>query len=281
MKRRSILAPVPPAAPTELPPAADKKPVEADINDADVFELPPTKAPDEKPPVEPSVDIEESVVPTPAPKKKQRSAAQYAHLAKAREKSIASRKKKKEERAAWEEQNGNNKERYMYEQLREKYEKSSPQTGPAVPQAAPPPTEPRPPSVQPSLSMPSESKPTSMEATYGPPSQSNDPYRSKGSSQFNVDYDRIINGVRDTFLKDQEFMSQYEEDIRNDEKKRSDATYKEQMAKWQNDQHRRQQAQSNAYGALSGRSRSNNVFERTKNLQRTATEKYRNGWYNY
>ena len=275
MKRRSILAPVAPAAPTE-PPAEDKKPVEADINDADVFELPEMKAP-----VEPSVDIiEESVVPTPAPKKK-RSAAQYAHLAKAREKSIAARKKKKEDRILWEQQNGDNKERYMYEQLREKYERSSPQSGPAVPPPAPTPIKKPPPPVAPSLSMPSESRPTFMEDMSGPPSQTNDPYRAKGSSQFNVDYDRIINGVRDTFLKDQEYLAQYEEDIRNDEKRKADASYKEQMSKWQQDQHRRQQAQSNAYGALSGRSRTNNVFERTRGLQRAATEKYKNGWYNY
>ncbi len=281
MKKRQILAPVPP---TEPPPPAEKK-VEVEsksINDADVFELPPMKK--EEPPVEkqkePAVVIEEPVAPpTPAPKKK-RSAAQYAHLAKAREKSIASRRQKKEERQKWETEYGNTKERYMYEQLREKYERSSPQTGVVAPPPAPAPIEPKPPSPAPSSSMLSESRPTFAPDTSGPPSQ-NDPYRAKGSSQFNVDYDRIINGVRDTFLRDQEFLAQYEEDIRRDEKHKADNTYKEQMKKWEQDQHRRQQAQSNAYGSLSGRARTNNVFERTKGLQQRYTEKYRNGWYNY
>ena len=279
MKRRQILAPTPPAPPTE-PASEDKKPLEADINDADVFELPPSKTSVEPQKV-PSVIIEEFVEPpTPAPKKK-RSAAQYAHLAKAREKSIIARKQKKEERQAWESENGSAKDRFQYEQLRKKFGDTSPLGGSAVPPPAPQLIEQPPPSAQPSSSMPSVSRPTFPETTYGAPSQSNDPYRAKGSSQFSVDYDRIINGVRDTFLKDQEFMNQYEEDIRNDQKKRSDATYKDQMAKWEQDQHRRQQAQSNAYGALSGRSRSNNVFERTKSLQRTATDKYKNNWYNY
>lgn len=280
MKRRQILAPTPPAPPTQPPQPEQEKDINPDIDDADVFELPAMK--EEEPPVEPQPVIEEPVAaPTPDPKKKKRSAAQYAHLAKAREKSIASRKKKKEERAVWEEQNGSAADRWKYEQLRKKFGDTSPQSGPAVPPPPQTPIEKPPPSVQPSLSMPSESRPTSMGGMYGAPSQANDPYRSKGSSQFNVDYDRIINGVKDTFLKDQEFLAQYEEDIRNDEKKRADATYKEQMAKWQNDQHRRQQAQNNVYGALSGRSRTNNVFERTRGLQRAATEKYRNGWYNY
>ena len=168
----------------------------------------------------------------------------------------------------------------MYQKLHAKYGNTLPQSGPAVPPPVQEPIEPKPPSPAPSSSMPSESKPTFVPDTSGPPTQ-NDPYRAKGSSQFSVDYDRIINGVRDTFLRDQEFMSQYEEDIRQDEKRKADATYKEQMKKWEQDQHRRKQAQSNAYGALSGRARSNNVFERTKGLQQRYTERYKNGWYNY
>lgn len=282
MKKRSILAPVPSTAPEPTQEETKVEPESKSINDADVFELPPMK--EEKAPVEPqkepAVVIEESVAPpTPAPKKK-RSAAQYAHLAAAREKSLASRKKKKEERMAWEEEYGNSKERFMYQKLHDKYGNTSAPSGSAVPPPAPTPIEKPPPSVQPSSISQPESRPISMEATSGIPSQ-NDPYRAKGSSQFNVDYDRIINGVRDTFLRDQEFMSQYEEDIRRDEKHKADNTYKEQMKKWEQDQHRRQQAQSNAYGSLSGRARTNNVFERTKGLQQRYTEKYRNGWYNY
>lgn len=70
--------------------------------------------------------------------------------------------------------------------MREKYEMSSPQGGSEVPPPVPTPTEPKPPSVAPSLSMQPEPRPTSTEAISGHHSQTNDPYRSKGSSQFNV-----------------------------------------------------------------------------------------------
>ena len=112
-------------------------------------------------------------------------------------------------------------------------------------------------------------------------------YKHKGSARVEADtrdnmydYDRIINGVAEKFKKNEQYFRQLETDIRADERRKAEESYKTQMRKWEQDQHRRHQAEA-AYGILSQGARKNQVFERTRNLRDSYTQRYKSGWYNY
>ena len=87
-----------------------------------------------------------------------------------------------------------------------------------------------------------------------------------------IDYDRLIGGVADRMSRQNSQYAQLEKDIRADERKKADATYKEQMQSIQ-------RRQSQAYGALSTGYKQNQVFDRSSKLRETYTQRYKNNWY--
>lgn len=245
MKKRNVMAPLnPPPSPEEVMAQEPK-----DLED-DIFDLPKKN--------DPVADVTESVkqvrieeppiTNTPAPKPKAKR--DYSHLTKAREKSLEARRRKKEEKAKLDTDAQAYKERVEYERLCQKFGKQP------VPQVV---AKPEPPPVE----------------------QVADPYQHKGSanseaytSRSMIDYDRIVNGVTQSLTKNEQYFREMEMKIREDERKKS----AEQMRVWQQDQHRKRTTQQ-AYGILSGNSRRNQVFDRTKNLRDTYTQRYKNNWY--
>jgi len=252
------MAPLNPPPPPEEVVAQEPKELEEDI-----FAL-PTKN-------DPVADITESVkevrieeppitnTPTPKPKAKR----DYSHLTKAREKSLEARRRKKEEKAKLDTDAQAYKERMEYERLCQKFGKQP------VPQVVSKP-EPPPPSRQTQSRLPSDAV-----------EQPTEPYQHKGSANSEaytgksmIDYDRIVNGVTQSLTKNEQYFREMEMKIREDERKKS----AEQMRVWERDQHRKRTTQQ-AYGILSGNSRRNQVFDRTKSLRDSYTQRYKNNWY--
>ena len=237
MKTRNILQPVK----SQPPPTAE--PVEEltkDLDDAQIFDLPPVKQ--EKPPVE---MVNEPPPPeTPKPKKK------YAHLEEARKKSLESRRRKAQEKKQLMSEVDEYKEKLEFERLAKKYNKSQPAP-------APEPVIEREVPVQKSVA-------------------STKPEHDMSGSM--IDYDRLIGGVADRLTKQNEYFSQLERDIRADERKRAEATYQEQLKSWEQQQHR-QYRREQAYNALSSSHRRNTVFDRTAKLRESYTQRYKDNWY--
>ncbi len=253
MKKREVMKPLPPKVEK-----VEETPVpKADLDDKEIFELPPPKVEKEPPlpPVEEVPPIEE----VPSTSEKVKPKRDYSHLTAARAKSIEARRKKAEDKKKLDKDAQEYKERLEYEKLCKKYGKTP------VPENLPPP---------PSVGTVS----TSIEETS---------YKHKGSARVEADtrdsmydYDKIINGVAGKLQKNEQYFKQLETDIRADERRKTEDTYKTQMRKWEQDQHRKHQADQ-AYGILSGSARKNQVFERTRNIRDTYTQRYKQGWYKY
>ena len=246
MKKRNVMAPLNPPPPEEEVVVEEPKDLEDDI-----FDL--SKKNDPVADVTESVKqvrIEEPPIPnTPAPKPKAKR--DYSHLTKAREKSLEARRRKKEEKAKLDTDAQAYKERMEYERLCQKFGKQPVPEVVAKPEP-PPPVE-----------------------------QVADPYQHKGSANSEaytgksmIDYDRIVNGVTQSLTKNEQYFREMEMKIREDERKKS----AEQMRVWERDQHRKRTTQQ-AYGILSGNHKRNQVFDRTKNLRDTYTQRYKNNWY--
>ena len=254
MKRRDILGPmetIEPEPPLETPPEQEPKEV-MDLKDSDVFDLPDVSSKEET--VEPEKENGEE---TKAPAKPKYS-SKKEQLAAARVLSLEKRRAKAEQKRLIVEEN-----KRMKEELKAFKTLSKPSKDPIgdylnAKEKTPPPVE-----------MPEET-----------PKSVNKPYPHKASQNtYEIDYERIINGVRDSFRSNEEHTRQLEEDIRNDERKRMDAHYKQQMEAFTRDQ-RKADSRQGAYDMLSGHSRKNSVFARTQQRQAEYTERYRSGWYN-
>lgn len=258
MKRRQILQNVKPTK-TEVP--AEERVVEED----NVFNTEKPPVPDEEPvstePPAPAEPKDFTPVDLP-PSKKDAKAERYAHLAKARQKSIETRRRKAKEREMLESEVSEYREKLEWERLKSKYGKPE---APKAPKEEPAPA----PAPEPKVSSQAE------------------PYPYQGSaipeadmSRLTLDYDRLIGGVADRLAQQNSYLSQIEADIREDERRKAEASYKEQMKKWEQDQHRKY-THDRVYSALSTSHRKNQVFNRTQDLRQQYSERYKNGWYNY
>ena len=239
MKKRQVMMNLEPPTTQNEEGSIEVEP--ADLDDKDIFSLPKK----DESVQEITNEMEKIDLETPTTKKTGRD---YSHLTKAREKSLEARRKKKEEKEKLDVDAQAYKERMEYERLCKKFNKDP------VPQRV---------------------------AEVRQPEPEPEPYEHKGSAnveaysaQSVIDYDRIVNGVTSSLSKNEKYFRDMEMKIREDERKKN----ADEMKKWQQDQHRKQQA-NNAMSLLSGGRRRNNVFDRTQSLRDSYTQRYKNNWY--
>jgi hypothetical protein len=258
MQKRSVMQKIKKPEIKPTPPPEERK----DLDDKDIFTLPKSKSKNE--PIEKSEDISveqdpkdlyqgESVQDTEEvvkPVKKNNR----PHLEKARQKSLQVRRQKAEERKLIQGDVTAYKERLEFERLSKKYSK------PAVEEEK---------FYQP----PPEKRTSPIPQTVA----SVNPNHNMSHSM--IDYEKLINGVSEKLKLQNDHYAQLEQDIRNDERKRAEATYQDQMKAWEQKQ-RTDYRKDQAYGALSSSYRRNQVFDRSKKLRETYTERYKNNWYN-
>ena len=166
------------------------------------------------------------------------------------------------------------KEQLEFERLSKKFSKTSIAPAP-VPYVPPP--ERRPASRTPSIGETQRTEPVARPSASRTPSIGGTQAVASVNPQHDtsrnmIDYDRLIGGVADRMSRQNSQYAQLEKDIRADERKKADATYKEQMQSIQ-------RRQSQAYGALSTGYKQNQVFDRSSKLRETYTQRYKNNWY--
>ena len=238
MKKRTILSKLPdePKIDPEIP--------KEEIKESEIFKRPktPPTPPDEEPEIDHLIDIPE-VIETPEPiheeplkKKGKRPASEAvkANLAKAREKSIETRKLsaiKKQADKLEEEERLN----ILRMELRRKKEDKIRMEENELP-------------------VPKSTAISASKSSYG-----------------EIDYDRIVSGVYSRFedsqekFKQEKKRTQLEEDIRADERNKAKKDYDELLSKYESDQHRKYNRET-SFNMLSGR-KTNSVFERTRQFQ--------------
>lgn len=91
-----------------------------------------------------------------------------------------------------------------------------------------------------------------------------------------LDYDRIINGVaeRMKISNNDNYFTGMQMQIREEERKKIEKEYEE-----RDKERKKKNRRDMAINSLSSNARRNNVFERTKSLRNSYTERYKNNWY--
>jgi hypothetical protein len=239
MQKRAILSKLP------NEPKIEAEPPKEEIKESEIFKRPktPPNPPEEEPEIDHLIDIPVAIEPPEPiheePKKgklgkRVASDAVKANLAKAREKSIESRKlvALRREAAKIEEEEKIN---ILKMEIRRKNDDKLRMEENELP--AP--------------------KTTAISASK--------------SSYGEIDYDRIVSGVYSRFedsqekFKQEKKRTQLEEDIRADERNKAKKDYDELLKKYESDQHRKYNRET-SFNMLSGR-KTNSVFERTRQFQ--------------
>lgn len=267
MNKRSVLAPV-------KKPVVEATPLEVqrrDLDDKEIFALPKNDTSAKKSKVksneedQTAVDDAEDNIPeiqeppiSDTPDVKEKKAKRYAHLEKARQRSLEARRKKAEEKSRLQSDVDAYKEKLEFERLSKKFSAlKAPEPAPAPVAQYEPPVEKQTAPVAKSMA-------------------SVNPSHDMSSSM--IDYDKLIGGVAERLQSQNSYYAQLESDIRADERKKAEATYNEQLKSWEGQQHRQHQREQ-AYSAISSHHKRNNVFDRSARLRDTYTQRYKNNWY--
>jgi hypothetical protein len=258
MKKRSVMQPVKKAEIKPTPPPEERK----DLDDKDIFTLPKSKSKNEPPKKIEDKSLEQDSkdlyerenlqdteeAPAPPVKKNNRP-----HLQAARARSLEVRRQKAQERKLINSEANAYRDKLEFERLSKKFSKVAVEEKPYIP----------PPQKQ---TTPTPQTVASVNPNYN-------------MSETMIDYNKLINGVSEKLKLQNDHYAQLEQDIRNDERKRAEATYQDQMKAWEQKQ-RTDYRKDQAYGALSSSYRRNQVFDRSRKLRETYTERYKNNWYN-